>query len=59
MENDETCDHFMQFMGSVKELYWEEGDILVQRQMETWVCDVCGETKYAFEENESELTENL
>jgi hypothetical protein len=48
----------MQFNGSIKELYWEEGDILVQRDAEKWVCDHCGDTQYVFQESERELVDN-
>jgi hypothetical protein len=58
MENGNACKHFMQFMGSVKELYWEPDDILVQRDVEKWVCDSCGDTQYAIEESERELVDN-
>ena len=56
--NKETCEHFMQLIGNVKELYWEKDDILVQRDVEKWVCDVCGDTQFVLEENESVLTDN-
>jgi hypothetical protein len=52
-----NCEHFMQFNGSIKELYWEEGDILVQRDAEKWVCDHCGDTQYVFQESERELVD--
>jgi len=56
--NKEACEHFMQLVGSVKQLYWEPDDILVQRDMEEWVCDNCGETKFAIQEDERELVDN-
>lgn len=56
--NKETCEHFMQLIGNVKELYWEKDDILVQRDVEKWVCDVCGDTQFVLEENESVLANN-
>ena len=56
--NKEACEHFMQLIGNVKELCWETDDILVERNMEKWVCDNCGDTKYNFEENERELVIN-
>lgn len=56
--NKETCEHFMQLIGNVKELYWEEGDILVQRDVEKWACDNCGNTQIVFQESERELVIN-
>ena len=57
-DNKETCNHFMQLIGNVKELYWEEGDILVQRDVEKWACEDCGNTQFVLEENERELVIN-
>lgn len=48
----------MQLIGNVKELYWEEGDILVQRDVEKWACEDCGNTQFVLEENERELVIN-
>lgn len=56
--NKETCEHFMQLIGNVKELYWEEGDILVQRDVEKWACEDCGNTQIVFQESERELVIN-
>jgi hypothetical protein len=58
MHNKEACNHFMQLIGNVKELYWEHDDILVQRDVEKWTCELCGETKFAIQENERELVDN-
>lgn len=56
--NKETCQHFMQLIGNVKELYWEKDDILVQRDVEEWTCENCGNTQFVLEENESVLADN-
>ena len=56
--NKEACEHFMQLIGTVNEVFWEPGDILVQREAEEWVCDHCGDTQYVFEESERELVDN-
>lgn len=55
--NKESCEHFMQLIGNVQELYWEEGDILIQRDVEKWSCEHCGDTKFVFEESERELAD--
>ena len=57
MHNSQACEHFMQLIGNVKELFWED-DILVQYEVEKWACDICGDTKHIIGENASVLVDN-